>query len=494
LILDVALAVLLAGPLLGSAAAFLPGPRRGGPAVPLTLLLVSGATFVVVAHVVREGRASVALGGWQPPLGIALDVGGPSALLLVTQTVLFIAASAYAWAFLRAQPNEAAGRGLFWPLWLVLLAGLNGLVLSRDLFNLYVFLEVAGLASVGLVALAGKEAGVAALRYLLVSLLGSMLYLLGVALLYAETGAVDLHGVGERLTDGGGAGAALVLATCGLLLKTAIWPLHFWLPPAHARALPPISAVLSSLVVTGSFFVLFRLWHGAFIGVAPEIFSEVLGMLGVGAIVWGSAQAIRQRRLKSLIAYSTVGQLGYLMLAFPLATGEGSAFAWQGALLFLTAHAAAKASLFMIAGCLVYAYKTDEILALRGAARALPVSAFAFGLAGVALVGLPPSGGFLGKWLLLLVAIEEGRLLLATVIVLGSLLAAIYVFSVLGRLLQDDEGEDEAPRVVRRPAALMEAAALLLALVALGLGLASSAPLALVAPEHLPGPPTGGSP
>ena len=190
--------------------------------------------------------------------------------------------------------------------------------------------------------------------------------------------------------------------TAGLLAKTALFPLHLWLPPAHAGAPAPASAVLSALVVKGSFFLIVRLWFDVMPGLLSHAAAQVLAALGAAAIVFGSVLALRQARLKMLIAYSTVAQLGYLFLMFPLA-GPGAArlSAWTGGLLQAISHACAKAAMFMAAGLIAQALGHDRIAGLGGIGRALPMTIFAFALAGLSLMGLPPSGGFMAKWLLL---------------------------------------------------------------------------------------------
>ncbi|MGB5397441.1 MAG: proton-conducting transporter membrane subunit, partial [Gammaproteobacteria bacterium] len=185
------------------------------------------------------------IGGWDAPLGIELTADGLSLLLLTTTALVGLGISVYSAAYFGRKDAQR-----FWPLWLFLLAALNALFLSADIFNLYVTLELMGLASVALAALAGGgEALGAAMRYLLASLLGSLLYLLGVALLYHSFGTVDIALLAQRVDDTPAVWAALGLMSAGLALKTALFPLHFWLPPAHASAPAPVSALLSALVV-----------------------------------------------------------------------------------------------------------------------------------------------------------------------------------------------------------------------------------------------------
>ncbi len=386
--------------------------------------------------------------------------------MLVATALVGLAVSVYSTAYFE---REDAAR--FWPLWLFLMAALNALFLSADIFNLYVTLELIGLAAVALAALkGGRDALGSAMRYLLVTLLGSLAYLLGVALLYHSFGTVDIATLGVRIESSSAVWAAWGLMSAGLALKTALFPLHFWLPPTHANAPTPVSAVLSALVVKSSFYMLLRLWIEIFSPiVGSENVESFFGLLGATAVLWGSLQALRQNRLKLLVAYSTVAQIGYLFLAFPLAAG---AMAWSAVIYLALSHALAKAAMFLAAGNLLHFSGHDRIAGLDRVVQRLPLSASAFALAGVSIIGLPPSGGFIGKWLLLETALVQGRWDLVAVIILGGILAAGYIFKVLGNAFTQPSIVHER-RIVHEPRAVpgsMEWAALLLALGATLLG------------------------
>lgn len=331
-----------------------------------------------------------------------------------------------------------------------------------------------------LVALSGKPETLAgALRYLLFALLGSALYLLGAVLIYGTYGTLDIGLLAERI-----AGvdrwppsliAAIALMTVGLLAKTALFPLHLWLPPAHAGAPPAASAILSALVVKASFFLVLRIW----IDPMPELLEtagvQILGAMGAGAILVGNLVALRQVRLKLLIAYSTLAQIGYLFLLFPLAAGA-EALALTGGTLQVVSHACAKAAMFMAAGLIAAAIGHDRISGLGGIARALPVTVLAFGLAGLALLGLQPSGGYLTKTLLTSAADASGQWWWGLVMQAGGLLTAAYLFRVLGYAFfgarsGTPSGAERLPILIQAPGRLQEFVVLTLALCALLLGL-----------------------
>jgi formate hydrogenlyase subunit 3/multisubunit Na+/H+ antiporter MnhD subunit len=473
---------LVMAPLAGALTSFLL-PRLAVQAGLLTGAAVVACAAGLVGQVLRAGPFAHAVGGWGAPLGIELRADGLSAYLVALSALLGAAVSVHAAGYGTDRGHAPGGgetheRRYFWPLWMFLWAGLNALFLSRDVFNLYVTLELLGFAAVALVALANTpEALTAAMRYLLASLFGSLCFLLAVALLYGAYATVDLTRLGALARSDAPTRVALTLMTVGLLVKGALFPFHFWLPPAHASAAAPVSALLSALVVKAPFYILVRLWLEAFAAVKTAPASFLLGLLGASALLWGGAQALRQTRLKMLVAYSTVAQLGYLFLVFPLAgDAAGGSTAWSGALFFVAAHAAAKAAMFLASGNVLHALGHDDVRRMAGLARALPKSVFALGLAGVSLMGLPPSGGFVAKWLLLSAAVERGEWWWVAAILCGTALAIGYVARPIGRALA-------APATAASLApvpALAEWTALALALLAALLGLGAPAILQLL--------------
>jgi multicomponent Na+:H+ antiporter subunit D len=461
-------------PLVYAAAAFLLGARVGRalaiPVLGLSLLAAAGLS----ARVLAQGPQRHVVGGWGAPLGVELHADGLAcAMLLMTAAIgLFVG-----WYARHYFARRDSGATYFWPLTGFLFGAMNALYLSADVFNLYVTLELLGLAAVGLVALTGGAAALAAaLRYLLAALVGSLFYLMGVALAYGAHGTLALAELGELMTPGPPAWTVIALMTLGLVLKTALFPLHFWLPPAHGGAATPVSALLSALVVKASFYLLLRLWFEVFAPAITIAAAQLLGVLGAAAILWGSWLALRQQKVKMIVAYSTVAQIGYLFLLFPLAaSAPGAESAWNGGVYQAVSHAFAKAAMFLAAGGMVLASGRDNIDQLDGISAQMPLGLFAFALSGVSLMGLPPSGGFIAKWLLLKAALAGGQWWWVVVMILGGLLTAAYLFRVLRHaFLPARRGK----RFRALPPAL-ELSALALALGALGLGLWASGPLAL---------------
>jgi formate hydrogenlyase subunit 3/multisubunit Na+/H+ antiporter MnhD subunit len=264
--------------------------------------------------------------------------------------------------------------------------------------------------------------------------------------------------------------------TTGLLAKTALFPLHLWLPPAHSGAPPAASAILSGLVIKGSWFLVVRIWLDVFPGVVTLSSAQLLGAFGAAAILAGNVVALRQQRLKLLVAYSTVAQIGYLFLMFPLAAGLSGldldpALARNGGLLQAISHAMAKAAMFMAAGLIYRSIGHDRIAELRGAARVMPLTLLSFALAGVALMGLPPSGAYVAKKLFFDATAATGQGWLEMVLNAGAFLTASYTVLVLAHALRPAA----APLKLKSPVSRVgEIAAFVLALGSLLLGFAAA--------------------
>jgi multicomponent Na+:H+ antiporter subunit D len=467
------------------------GGRQAERTAQVALPIGLAISVAIVACVWRaQTPLQYLVGGWAPPLGIALRADGLSAIMLLTTALVIGAIGLFARDGFTTPSgtHETRASLAFWALLMGVWAGLNAVWLGGDLFTLYVALELLTFGAVPVVCLDGRaETLTAALRYLLFALLGSALYLLGAALLYGGYGTLDIVLLSGLVRAEPVAWVAAALMTTGLIAKTALFPLHLWLPPAHAGAPAAGSALLSALVVKGSFILIVRLWFDAMPGVLGQAAAQALATLGAAAIVFGSVLALRQARLKLLIAYSTIAQIGYLFFLFPLAATPLSVasataqvwngVAWTGGVLQLIAHAVAKAAMFMAAGLIGEALGHDRIAGFGGIGRALPMTVFAFGLGGMSLMGLPPSGGFVAKAMLLTAAVGEGQWWWAVVILVGGLLAAGYVFRVLAPALSTAD----APLTLLAPVSQRrQAVVLALAMCALLLGLVPLRPSQLL--------------
>jgi len=468
----------LAVPVAGVLLAFAAGGRHVERIAFATMPLGLAVAAVIVVTMTRTGQPiAYLLGGWAPPLGVVLRADGLSAIMMIVTAVVICGVGVFARTDFRAPPASAEARApfVFWILLLAIWCSLNAVFLAGDLFTLYVALELVTFAAVPLVSLDGRaETLQGALRYLLFALLGSVLYLVGTVLLYGAYGTLDVVLLSHRVHAEPTVLVAAALMTVGLLAKTALFPLYLWLPPAHAGAPAAGSAILSALVVKGSFFIAVRLWFDVMPAVPGFAATQLLGALGAAAILFSSVVALRQERLKLLIAYSTLAQIGYLFLMFPLAFQADAAQldrnngALAGGLLQAISHATAKAAMFMAAGSIYAALGRDRITGLGGIARASPLSLLAFGLGGLALVGVPPSGASVAKDLLLGAAGESGQWWWEIVIQIGGFFTGAYLLLVLAHAFGPVEGTVAARA---RASLIREAAPVVLALCSLLLGL-----------------------
>jgi len=467
------LVLAIALPLGATLLAFVHGGQAASRVARGALWLWLALAVSIVAAVIRQGEPiSYHIGGFAPPIGIALAADGLAAAMLLAAAIILVAAGLFGRAAYPAPSWDKGGRAAYayWCLLPALAASLAVAFLARDLFSLFVALEMLTFTALALACLDGRPSQFKAeLRYLLFALLGSVLYLLGCALFYGAYGTLDIGLLAGNTRADAPTRLAGALMTVGLLAKMAVFPLHLWLPPAHAGAPPAGSALLSGLVVKGAFVLLVRLWFWVLPG-PPVAGAELLATLGAAAILVGSVVALRQEKLKALIAYSTVAQIGYLFLMFPLLMAgdpDAATRAWMGGMLQATSHALAKAAMFLAAGLIVQSIGEDRVAGLCGAARATPFSVLAIAIGGLSLMGVPPSGGFTAKWMLLRASVDTGQWWWSLVILAGGLLTGGYVYRLVAAALSPMPA-GATPRPVPR---VQEGAVLVLALLSMVLGL-----------------------
>lgn len=433
-------------PLLSAAASAVVPDRARRVLGTLTALAAVGFAAAVAVQLTAGEVVELSLGGYAAPLGIHLRADGLS--------VLFVGLTALVGGIVTVfAAGSRTTHEAFWPLWLGCWAGLNAVFVSGDLFNSYVGLELVGLTAVALVALGGRPARPGALRYLFVAVLGSLLFLVGVGIVVSAAGTLDIEQAGARLQQNPDLAPALMLAlalmTVGLGMKVALLPMHAWLIPAHSAAPSAVSPLLSALVIKAALFVMLRCWVWLGQGL-PELapLAWTLGVLGALAVVVGSVAALRQDGLKRLIAYSTVAQIGYWFLAFPL-LGSGieeeyRQGAFGGIVALALGHGVAKAGLFLGAGALKDTYGTDDITELRGAGRQHPLIVMGMGLTAVGLIGLPISLGFTGKWQVATSAVGAQQWWILAVLMAGTVLSAAYLVRAIAPLLLQESPRPEA--------------------------------------------------
>jgi len=365
------------------------------------------------------------LGGWPTPIGIDLRLDELATLLLLAVNVVGLAVALYSIDYMRRYTS----RGHFYSLFLLMVTGMNGVVLAGDLFNLYVFLEVAAVASYSLVAFGcAHEELEASFRYIVLGSLSSALILVGVALVYGITGTLNMAHMAGRISQIG-MNAPLLLAfglfICGFSFKAALVPFHAWLPDAHPAAPAPVSAMLSGVLIKAiGVYVLARLAFNVF-GVADDVLS-LLRWLGVLSMVVGGLLAAGQSDIKRLFAYSSISQVGFIVLGLGLATPLGLV----GALYHLVNHAMFKSLLFLNAGAVEYATGTRDLNELGGLNRALPVTGATSLIGSMSIAGVPPFNGFWSKLIIVLACIEAGYYGFAALAVAVSIITLAYQLKV----------------------------------------------------------------
>ena len=476
---DLSLLVLL--PLLAAVGAAA-SPRTSGIWGLIATVLTAMLALSMVQDILQNGAREIAIGGWAPPLGILFVADGLAALMvLMTAGVgVFIAIQATSWGILpsssASEKNVFLAAG-FWPLWLATLGAMNALFLSGDLFNIYVAFEILGLTAVGLTALSGtRNAMQAAFDYLSAGLAGSLLLLLGVTMAYSAIGRVDIDAV-PLLAETISGQIALALVVAGLAVKAALFPLHFWMPAAHSNATPVASALLSALVVKAALYVILRISIEG--GAGMEALRLALALMGAAAMLWGAWGALRATRLKLLVAQSTVAQIGLIALAIGVAGDslQQNGY-WQAAALLMLSHALAKAAMFIAVGRIAEELGHDRISGLNRRDLRPGAAEFAFAIASVSIIGLPPTAGFIGKWILIDGLIERSAWFWVALILIGTALSAAYLSRVVSRCLRG--GPHIAPDAHHPAWRTGDVTALALATSALVLGIAAALPLTLL--------------
>ncbi|MGJ8668201.1 MAG: proton-conducting transporter transmembrane domain-containing protein [Oceanococcus sp.] len=401
----------------------------------LALASIAAAVLATLySYVLGDGQT--ALGGWQPPVGInySLDAANRPIMLLVMSAGLVSLFMASPKQLSWLEPPRLA---IFYALFCLCLCGLAGITATADAFNVFVFLEISSLSTYALVATGQNRAALrAAFQYLVLGTLGGSFVLLGVGLLYMATGSLNMADIAARLADSPLPSAILVggvFLLLGFALKSALFPLHQWLPGVYQHSPAPVATLLAASGTKVSIYALTRFGFSV-LGVswlAAHHVDKLLLILASGAMLFGSLAAIQQTRLKALLAWSSVAQIGYIVLAISMLNQAGLAAAW----LFILIHAVIKGSLFIAAANLV----DDRLSQLVGLGKRDPVLASCLSIAALSLLGVPLTAGFVGKWVLIQAVWQSGVVFGVVVIAASSLLAVIYVARIVLPLWQTPE-------------------------------------------------------
>ncbi len=468
-------------PLIASVLVPLVGAFRRQASFLLALAAIA-ASFLcslgTLVTVLEEGIISYRLGGWEPPWGIEIAVDHLNAYMAVLVSGISLVVVVYSRASVE---KEIPGRFVhFYSVFLLLAVGLLGMVVTGDMFNLYVFLEISSISAYALIAIGEDGAPMATFNYIILGTIGASFYLLGVGYLYIMTGSLNMADLSRLLPELYSSPVIRVAFTffvVGLGLKIALFPLHMWLPDAYTYAPSAVSAFIAPLMTKVGAYALIRIMFTVF---EPRFSLEILpvgtilAVLAAVAIIAGSVLAIAQSDLKRMLAYSSVSQIGYIVLGLAM----GNRLAIIGAYLHILNHALMKGCLFMVSGSLMFRRGMRNIYHLRGVHRTMPWTMAAFVIAALSMIGIPPTAGFFSKWYLILGTIEERLFILTAVILASSLLNAVYFFRVIenaylepqnehahddGGSLKADSG-GEAPASMLIPTLIMAAAILLVGL------------------------------
>ena len=411
----------------------------------LTSLIVFALSLFALRLYNVNGVHTFDVGGWRVPIGIGMVLDGLSSFMLVT--VSFVAFSVVIFSLNYMEKFTAKWK--FYTLFFLMLAGMNGVIITGDMFNLFVFLEIAAVASYALVAFGTERHELeAAFKYAIMGTVASLFILLGIAFLYGYTSTLNMADMARILAEKGGSNVILmasVLFLMGFGLKAALVPFHAWLPDAHPSAPAPISAMLSGVLIKAlGIYAIFRIFYNV-IGPDPRVMS-ILMFLGALSMIVGALLALGQWDFKRLLAYSSISQIGYIVLALSLGTPLGM----LGGLFHLFNHSVFKSLLFLNSGAVEYATGTRDLQKMGGLGMRMPVTGATNLIGSMSVAGVPPFSGFWSKLIIIIALVEAGRLGYAFWAVLISVLTlAMYIkvirHAFLGKLKEARNEIEEVP-------------------------------------------------
>ena len=408
-------------------------------------LLLTVLSVCAIFLVKGAGVQVYKVGGWIPPIGISMVLDGLSSFMLVTVNLTAFLITIFSISYM----EKYTAKWKFYTLFMLMLAGMNGVIITGDMFNLFVFLEIAAIASYALVAFGiEKEELEASFKYMVVGELASLFILLGIGLLYSFTSTLNMADMGRVLVaDGPGKLVPFVsvLFLVGFGIKAAIMPFHAWLADAHPSAPAPISAMLSGLLIKVlGIYALMRIFFNV-LGVGPSILNILL-TLGTISMVAGGLLAIGQSDIKRMLAYSSISQIGYIVLALGIATP----LALLGAIFHLFNHAIFKSLLFLNSGAIEYSTGTRDLNEMGGLNARMPLTGTTSLIGSMSISGIPPLGGFWSKLIIVFAAIKSGHTVLGLIAILVSIITLGYYlklqrYAFLGSLKDKWKSVREVP-------------------------------------------------
>ena len=414
-------------------------------------------SLVQLAAVIQSGEAlHYWLGGWQPPYGIEFVIDGVNGIIIVLVSFIGFMTALFSSPFEggdKSAPFRSAG---YYSILCFLVIGLLGLSSTGDAFNLYVFMEIVALSGYGLIAIGEEKGPIAAFRYLLTGTIGACAYLLGVGLLYSATGTLNMADLTLRLREVDNMPVIVIAMAClivGFGIKMALFPLHGWQPAAHSYAHPAADPMIAGVMIKIPAYAMFRFFFCIFDSSLPmmKTLFTIIGIMAVMGILYGSLKALRYDKYNKILAYSSIGQVGYIALGFAI----GNFYGIAGAVLHILSHAFMKTGLFYTSAAFKYRYGIHYTDQLGQVYRKMPVTCAALVVLSLSMIGLPPFAGFFSKWYLALGAIQNGQYLYVAVLIISSLLSAIYFFRIFERLFMGEKTVEE-PAVLVAPEAKRE--------------------------------------
>ncbi|MEM7415953.1 MAG: monovalent cation/H+ antiporter subunit D family protein [Gemmatimonadota bacterium] len=396
-----------------------------------------GCAMVLLQRVRADGVIHYSLGGWAAPTGIEYRIDLASAFVAVIVTTIAAIAVPYARTSIQQELSDDRG-GLFYAAFILSMTGLLGIAITGDVFNVFVFLEISSLSAYSMIAVGrDRRALTAAYQYLIMGSVGASFIVIGIGLLYVTTGTLGMMDLAQRIPEVMASGqgdrtlaVAFTFLTVGITLKLALFPLHLWLPNAYTYAPSAVTAFMASTSTKVSVYLLLRFFFTIF----GEAFSfgemrlnMVLMPLALVSILAMSLVAIYQENIKRLLAFSSVAQIGYMILGISF----GSVLGVTAGILHLFNHALMKGALFMAMGCVMYRVGSVRLDRMAGLGREMPWTMAAFVGGGLSMIGVPLTVGFVSKWYLVQAALEQDRWLVAALVMVGSLMALIYIWKVV---------------------------------------------------------------
>lgn len=402
----------------------------------VTIFVSFMSSLYLLYYTYNFGVVEYHLGGWLPPKGIEYRADLFNSFILSVVSFVSLMSLWYGKGSIPAEINEKR-HPAFLSVYLLFIGGMMGMLITNDIFNIYVFLEITSMAGYALIAMGRKRYSLmASFNYLVLGTIGATFFLIGIGYLYMQTGTLNLIDLAQRLQGHYNTNVVLVAIAfiiVGLLLKMAVFPLHFWLPDAYTYSPSMVGAAMAGTSTKVAAYVLIKVMFvlfGMHKGITGINFPGIFMFISSITILAGSIIAISQSDLKKMLAYSSVGQIGYILIGAAMI----NTYALAGGLLHILNHAMMKTALFMVAGGFIFSLSSTKIEDLRGAGKKMPLSSTMFLILALSMVGVPLTVGFISKWYLVIGAIQSGNWFLVPIILLSSLLTAIYFGNVVNTL------------------------------------------------------------